>query len=224
MCAPGSQSAPRIILGGTLRVRVFVDFWNFQLTWNERSGGLRCDWPRLAAVLCQEASGVLSAAGLAGLSLEETRVYAGYEAGRENKLKAWLHGFLDRQPGIRVFTSERRWRTHPVHCRWCEAEFPVCPSCNAPFGRAAEKTTDARIVTDLMGLAWESAYDVAILVSADKDFIPTVEHLQAKNYKVINAAWRGIGHELAKVCWASFEIDRLIPSLERLDALHPSPG
>lgn len=42
----------------------------------------------LASALCQEASSVLSAANLAGLTLEETRVYAGYEAGRENNLKA----------------------------------------------------------------------------------------------------------------------------------------
>ncbi len=198
-----------------MRVRVFVDFWNFQLTWSERNPSARCDWPRLASVLCQEASVVLAAANLAPLSLEETRVYAGYEAGREDKLKAWLHNFLDRQPGIRVFTSERHWHKHPVHCRSCDKEFDVCPSCQALFGRAAEKTIDARIVTDLMGLAWEGAYDVAILVSADKDFIPTVEYLQAKNFKVINAAWRGIGHELARVCWASFEIDRLSVSLKR---------
>jgi uncharacterized LabA/DUF88 family protein len=64
-------------------------------------------------------------------------------------------------------------------------------------------------------LAWEGAYDAAILVSADKDFVPAVEYLQAKNFKIINAAWRSIGHELAKICWASFDIDPLMPSLER---------
>ncbi len=168
---------------------------------------------------CGEASRVLAAASLSGLTLEETRVYAGYEAGRENNLKSWLHNFLDRQPGIRVFTSERHWRKHPVHCRSCNVEHHECPACHAPFGRAAEKTTDARIVTDLIGLAWEDAYDAAILVSADKDFVPAVEYLQAKNFKIINAAWRGVGHELARVCWASFEVDRLVPLLQR-----PQPG
>jgi len=198
-----------------VRVRLFIDFWNFQLTWTERSGGLQCDWTKLATTFCHEASNVLAAADLGGLTLEETRVYAGYEAGRENKLKGWLHNFLDRQPGIRVFTSERHWRKHPVHCRSCDMELSDCPNCHAAFGRAAEKTTDARIVTDLIGLAWENAYDAAILVSADKDFIPAVEYLQARNFKIINAAWRAIGHELAKVSWASFEIDRLIPVLQR---------
>ncbi|HSN98337.1 MAG TPA: NYN domain-containing protein [Candidatus Nanopelagicales bacterium] len=198
-----------------MRVRLFVDFWNFQLTWNERSGGKKCDWQRIAPIFCAEASRILVSAGLGALSLEETRIYAGYEAGRENKLKEWLNNFLDRQPGVRVFTSERHWRKHPVHCRACDTEHEKCPQCGAPLGRAAEKTIDARIVTDLLGLAWEGAYDVAILVSADKDFIPAVEHVQAKNFKVINATWRARGHELAKVCWASFEMDSLIPSLHR---------
>lgn len=200
-----------------MRVRIFVDFWNFQLTWNERSEGQRCDWPRLPTLLCAEASNILSVSNLGQLELEETRVYAGYEAGRESKLKAWLDGFLDRQPGIRVFTSERHWRQRPIHCRACAKEHDTCPACGSPLGRAAEKTTDAKIVTDLMGLAWEGAYDAAILVSADKDFVPTVEYLQAKNIKVINAAWHGIGHELARTCWASFELDPLIPALLRPD-------
>lgn len=199
-----------------MRVRVFVDFWNFQLTWTERAGAQKCDWRRMASVLCGEASRGLSTAGLGALTLEEARVYAGYEAGRENKLKDWLHNFLDRQPGVRVFTSERHWRKQPVHCRSCDSNHEKCPKCDAALGRAAEKTIDARIVTDLVGLAWEGAYDVAILVSSDKDFIPAVEHIQAKNYKVINAAWRNKGNELAKVCWASFDIDALIPSLSRV--------
>lgn len=198
-----------------MRVRVFIDFWNFQLSWNERTGQAKCDWPRVASVFCAEASRILRDAGLGVLTLEETRVYAGYEAGREQGLKDWLGNFLDRQPGVRVFTSERHWRKQPVHCRACNTRHEKCPACQAFLGKAAEKTIDARIVTDMMGLAWEGAYDVAILVSADKDFIPAVEHLQAKNFKVINATWKGRGFELAKICWASFDIDALIGTLRR---------
>jgi len=212
LCPEKPNVASRIF--SNMRVRVFVDFWNFQLMWNERSGS-NCDWTRIAPVFCSEASRVLSKASLGAATLEETRIYAGYEAGRENKLKEFLHNFLDRQPGIRVFTSERHWKARSVHCRSCGASHKECPSCKAAFGRAAEKTIDAKIVTDLIGLAWENAYDAAILVTADKDFIPAVDHVQSKNYKVINASWRGKGHELAAVCWASFEIDSLISSLVR---------
>lgn len=64
-----------------MRVRVFIDYWNFQLMWNERTD-FPCDWRRLPGVLTQEGSKITSQASLGGLSLEEARVYAGYEAGR----------------------------------------------------------------------------------------------------------------------------------------------
>lgn len=199
-----------------MNARVFIDYWNFQLMWNERLGdSARCDWTQLPKELTNASAALLAKAGLGSLTLQETRVYAGYEAGREAKLKNWLHNFLDRQPGFRVFTSERHWRANPVHCRRCGKSTANCPSCNEAFGRAAEKTVDARIVTDLIGLAWEKAYDVAILVSSDKDFIPAVEHLQRKNIHVVNATWRGRGHELAKICWASVELDGFTTALTR---------
>lgn len=201
-----------------MNTRIFVDYWNFQLMWNERSGGRPCDWKALPRELVKAASARLGGAGLGPLVLQETRVYAGYEAGREANLKNWLSNFLDRQPGIRVFTSERHWRAHPVHCRSCKTNTTTCPACNAPFGRAAEKTIDARIVTDLLGLAWDGAYTVAVLVTSDKDFIPAVEFLQSKNVHVINATWHGCGHELAKICWASFELDPLVGTLIRAPA------
>ncbi len=199
------------------RLRLFIDFWNFQLAWDRaerlRNGG-NCDWTKVPLVLRKAASDALMKAGLGDLDLIETRVYASYEPGRENSLRGWLHNFLDRQPGVRVFAAERHWRKRPIHCRTCGVETATC-SCGEPFGRAAEKTVDARIVTDLINLAWEKSYDVALLVTSDADFIPAVDSLQAKNFRVVNATWRGNGHELAAKSWASFEIDPLIPQLVR---------
>jgi uncharacterized LabA/DUF88 family protein len=196
------------------RVRLFIDFWNFSLAWSERAAGAQCDWKKVPLAFRDAASAALKDAGLGDLELVETRVYASYEPGRENKLKNWLHNFLDRQPGVRVFTAERHWRERPIHCRVCGTETVRC-SCGVPFGRAAEKTVDARIVTDLMSLAWEGSFDVALLVTSDADFIPAVETLQTKNFRVVNATWRGHGHELATKSWASFEIDKLMPQLKR---------
>lgn len=198
------------------RVRLFIDFWNFSLAWNKRAApGVHCDWTKVPLALCGAARAALQKAGLGDdFDLAETRVYASYEPGRENKLRAWLHNFLDRQPGVRVFTAERHWRERPIHCRNCSTETALC-GCGAPFGRAAEKTVDARIVTDLMSLAWEGSYDVALLVTSDADFIPAVESLQARNLRVVNATWHGHGHELATKAWASFEIDSLMKGLER---------
>ncbi|HVQ91878.1 MAG TPA: NYN domain-containing protein [Mycobacteriales bacterium] len=74
---------------------------------------------------------------------------------------------------------------------------------------------DAAIVTDLLSLAWQNAFDVAVLLSSDADFVPAVERIQEKGLKVINAGWQGKGHELRAACWASFDLDGLIAAVSR---------
>lgn len=157
----------------------------------------------------------LSSNGLGSAQLQETRVYASYEGGREQNLKNWLDTFLAKRPGVSVLVKERHWRQKPVHCRSCNTDTVLCPSCQQPLGRASEKMVDSLIVTDLLGLAWDGSYDVAVLLTSDADMVPAVESVQRHNFKVINATWKGHGHQLAKVSWASFELDGLLPQLTR---------
>jgi uncharacterized LabA/DUF88 family protein len=193
--------------------RVFVDYWNFQLRWNERSSGRQCDWPKLPAVLAAGAQAC--APQLGQLQIDDTRIYASWNPEKEAKLRRWLDSFLDRQPGFRVFTRERKSRPTPVYCKSCKTEMSACPECKVPYVRAVEKGTDAAIVTDMFSLAWEKAYDVAILVSGDADLVPAVEKIQDRGLKIVNATWDKYGHHLAKACWASFPIDSLITQLSR---------
>ena len=69
-----------------------------------------------------------------------------------------------------------------------------------------EKGIDTAIVTDMIRLAWEDTYDVAILVSSDTDFIPAVEFLDHRGRKVIQAGFPHTGTALAGPCWASFDL------------------
>lgn len=197
-----------------MKTRIFIDYWNFTLRWRERTRK-DCDWTKVPTTLVAAAEKALSSAQLGSLTLEETRVYSSYEPGRNGGHKRWLSNFLDRQPGVRVFAAERHWKKKDVHCRACNTKHEFCPQCNSPLGRAAEKGVDTSIVTDMLSLAWEGAYEVALLVSSDKDFIPAVENLQNRNFKVVNACWTGYGHELAKISWASVELDNYISILER---------
>ncbi len=203
------------------RTRVFVDFWNFQLQWNSlREDDSRCDWPRMPAVLLERAGQVLSRAGVREpLQLEEARVYASYDAdprsATDARLRDWLANFLDRQPGFRVFAKERVRRSRAVKCRNCGVVFTDCPNCHQPLRGSQEKGVDTAIVTDLLSLAWEAAYDVAILVSSDADMVPCVQRIQEKGLKVVNAAWRGRGNALARACWASFYIEDVAHGLVR---------
>ena len=199
-------------------VRVFVDFWNFQLSWNERTGKARCDWAKLPIVRVQEATERLHLAGIGGaLLLEETRVYASVGPGSaaDEKLRNWMDTFLDRVPGFRVFVRERRSSAKPIRCCACGGQIADCPICHKPLHRAVEKGIDAAIITDLFSLAWEKAYNIAILVSNDADFVPAVERLQEKGFKVINATWKGQGNLLAKTCWASFDMDGIVATVKQ---------
>jgi len=200
------------------RVRVFVDFWNFQLTWNDRTEKAKCDWPKMPIMLIQEATERLHSVGIGdALLLEEIRLYVSVDPASEKdaRLRNWLDAFLDRQPGFRVFVRERRPSSKPVRCCNCGGQVSECPLCAKPMRRTVEKGIDAAIVTDLFSLAWEEAYNIAILVSSDADFVPAVERLQEKGFKIINATWKGQGNELAKACWASFEIDKISDALKQ---------
>jgi uncharacterized LabA/DUF88 family protein len=194
-------------------VRLFVDFWNFQLEWRDRTGNAPCDWSRLPDVLAAAAQATAPQLGL--LRVDDTRIYASVNPEKDAKLRQWLDSFLDRQPGFRVFTRERRSRRKPVRCTKCNTEHADCPSCHQPFERAVEKGVDAAILTDMFSLAWEDAYDVAILVSGDADLVPAVEKIQDRGLKVVNATWQGYGNNLAKACWASFFMDPLRAGLTR---------
>ncbi|MFA5786142.1 MAG: NYN domain-containing protein [Actinomycetota bacterium] len=201
-----------------MRTRIFIDFWNFQLNWNRCSPDYRCDWRKLPRTLLEETSRLLESVSITDAAhLEETLVYASVGPGNpvEQNLRRWLRTFLDRQPSFHVKIRERHARPAEIHCNGCGTRTSACPTCGAPFRRAPEKGVDAAIVTDLLSLAWESALDIAVLVSNDSDFVPAVEHLQAKGLKVINASWPHQGHDLARTCWASFPLDQLTGPLTR---------
>ncbi len=202
------------------RTSIFIDFWNFSLQWRNRAYGERIDWTRVPSALLGESERQLQSAGSGDvLHLEETLVYASYdedEAGR--KLKGWLDAFLDKQPRFRVTTRVRRTKARSVYCRACENSIEKCPHCEELLRWAPEKGVDTSIVTGLLSLAGERAFDAALLVSSDTDYLPAVESLQARGFKVINATWANHGHELARACWASFELDSIVPDLRQQNA------
>jgi len=195
-----------------MKARIFVDFWNFQLTLNEVSPGFRLDWVKLSPWLVNAASSLIGHP----LSFEETTVYISCDLRSENdrRLHRWALHVLDRFPGVRVVVLERKPKRPPV-CQNCHNSIVTCPHCNAPIAGMVEKGVDTSIVTDLLNLAWESAWDVAILISSDRDFIPAVTQLQTKGFRVINAHFPPKGMDLARTCWASLDLQTALSDLAR---------
>lgn len=198
------------------RVRVFIDFWNFQLAWNGASGpGEQCDWRALPLALVKSTADVFATAGLVEtLTLQETLVYASVDPDSEGRLRNWLTTFIDRLPSFDVKIRDRRARKKSIHCRLCGTTTAACPNCGEEYVGKPEKGVDAAIVTDLLTLPRRDD-DVAVLVSSDADYIPAVEHVQSTGLKVVNAAWRPRGHDLRAACWASFAIDDIREGLCR---------
>ena len=188
------------------RIHIFVDLSNLQLTMDEHVGyQFRFDWEVLPRWLTQEAARV---GQLPGAAYVGAHVYASYNpsdpgAGR---FRHWLKTFLDRQPGVQVVAKARRRRLRPPRCPHCHHDIDACPSCGREPRGMEEKGIDTAIVTDMIRLAWEDTYDVAILVSSDTDFIPAVEFLDHRGRKVIQAGFPHTGTALAGPCWASFDL------------------
>jgi len=66
---------------------------------------------------------------------------------------------------------------------------------------APEKMLDTRIATDLIGDATFDAYDVALLVSEDSDFIPAIEFVQEMRGKqVVHVGFGGYSNDLRSAC------------------------
>lgn len=53
------------------------------------------------------------------------------------------------------------------------------------FGEQREKQVDVYLATQVVALAYENAYDIAIIVSGDEDFVPAIEIVQQKGKVVV---------------------------------------
>ena len=202
------------------RTYVFIDFWNFQLNWNERIQN-NCDWGKLPAVLVRAANRVVhrveDSEVPTGLLLAETRLYASVDPHNEKEgpLKGWLDNTIRRMPSYHVEIRERRRHPASLFCRKCLQKTERCPMCKEPFVRSVEKGVDSAIVTDMLLIGWQGSMDVVLIVSSDADLVPAVRALRDHGLRTVNASWRGHGHELAKACWGSFDLDDIAMSVIR---------
>lgn len=66
-----------------------------------------------------------------------------------------------------------------------------------------EKDVDTRIATDMIKLAWVDNYDVGVLLSSDRDFVPVVDFLSARGIKIVHGAFPSQGAVLTQACWGN---------------------
>ena len=209
-----------------MRIAVFVDYWNFQLTLNSKIAAkngnpdhrAKVDWKALGAILAKEACNVLSC-DPASLSYEGCYIYTSYNPVTDEgkRFSKWATTWLNRQPGITVEIRERKPKALPK-CPICHADITHCPhaKCGEPISATIEKGIDTLLVTDLIRFANSNSYDAAVLVSSDADMVPAVNFVQTLGKKIIQAGFPPSGIDLSTRCWGSFDVMKLAGQLERV--------
>lgn len=198
------------------RIRIFIDFWNFQLAWNDyqRAGGRD---PKTARIPWEEAlpKVLVERVDPKGLYVG-THVYASINplSEADRRLNTFLHA-MDGFPGYNVTVKERK-SASSVKCTnaACRAEIVTCPQCREPLRRTVEKGIDTALLTDLIRSAFDNTFDKAILISEDSDFVPAVEFIQERWTKqIVHVFFKGKSDALRNACWKHLFFDDLMASL-----------
>lgn len=188
------------------RVRVFVDFWNFSLSMRDVESAFPTDWVALGRVLADSAVGVV--AGAAVCEYQGLSVYGSYDPDN-SRLHRWATTVLPKLPGISVSMVELQRKRSAPRCPSCRKEIRTCPSCGGGMRGMEEKGVDVRMATDMISLAWVDNYDIAVLVSSDRDFVPVAAFLETRGIKVIHGAFPPKGAHLTAQCWGAVNIPDL---------------
>jgi len=86
------------------------------------------------------------------------------------------------------------------------------------FTEGEQKEVDIALATEMLANAFRDAYDVAILVSGDRDFVPAVERIRAEGRRVEVAFFSG-GSPLEQGRSFSHHLQKVADRVHELDAL-----
>ena len=201
--------------GHRIRVKVFVDFWNFQILVNDLELGFKIDWQELGPVVATESLRIVDADALT--SYQGMNVYGSYDASskKDDRLRRWASNTLNRFPGVQVTMIPRQRRRRGPICPSCHQEMSRCQNCQSDMRGTEEKGVDTRIATDMIKLAWVDSYDVAVLLSSDRDFVPVVEFLSTRGIKTVHGAFPRQGSMLTQTCWGNIQVRDVMERFRR---------
>ncbi len=169
-----------------MKVALFFDGKNFYTALQRYDRTLEIDYNKLASWLTDRISG-------GGGEFAGAYYYTGFtqlDQARSGAFRDFLKG-LELQPGYFVKREPRVRRKSQ------------CRKCGFTYSYGTEKRVDTRLVADMIHFAAVDAYDIAVLLSGDQDFVPAVEAANALGKRVYLAAWpgHGVSRELRTRCY-----------------------
>jgi len=179
-----------------MKVSVFFDGQNFYRSLQRYDESLRVDYDRLAAWITQAVGG--PSAIFAG-----AHYYVGVSSDAPPLVEGFLKG-LELRPGYFVKRELRVRRSGR------------CPACSADYEYTTEKRVDTRLVADIIQYAAIGAFDAAVLVSGDDDFVPAVEAVNALGKQVWVATWSAdeLSKDLRVRCFGQIHLSEGIPAFK----------
>lgn len=195
------------------RIAIFVDFWNFEISLRQPGTNLGINWQAAPRVLAEAANRIIPGPRHGNYSYVGMNVYLSYGP-HEQRLKHWAETVLSSFAGTYVHGVERVQKSH-VKCGSCSGTVRSCPHCDAELTNTMEKGVDTKLATDMLTMAWDDRYDVGVLVSADKDFVPAVKALGNHGIKIIQVGLMPKSKDLAIASWGSINLDNLADGLYR---------
>lgn len=152
-----------------MNVKIFFDGQNFYRSLLRYDESIRVDYDRLAVWITQTVGGP-------GGVFCGAYYYVGISSDAPPLVEGFLKG-LELRPGYFVRREPRVRRSGH------------CPACNVDYEYTTEKRVDTRLVAELIQYAANGAFDAAVLVSGDDDFVPAVEAVNALGKRVWVATW-----------------------------------
>ena len=177
-----------------MKVCIFFDGQNFYRSLLRYDETLRVDYDRLAVWITQKIGGDAAVFGGA-------YYYVGVSPGAPQQVEAFLKG-LELRPGYFVKREPRVRRSGR------------CSTCGGDYEYTTEKRVDTRLVADLIHYAANNAYDAAVLISGDDDFVPAVEAVNALGKQVWVATWSAeeLSTDLRVRCFGQIRLSDGIPA------------
>jgi NYN domain-containing protein len=177
-----------------MNVKIFFDGQNFYRSLLRYDESLRVDYDRLAVWI------TAAVAGPGGVFCG-AYYYVGISADAPPLVEGFLKG-LELRPGYFVRREPRVRRSGR------------CPSCGLDYEYTTEKRVDTRLVAELIQYAANGAFDAAVLVSGDDDFVPAVEAVNALGKRVWVATWSAeeLSSDLRVRCFGQIRLSEGLPA------------